>query len=288
MTSTEPAVPAPDDAPRLAWWRELIIAGTFYFVYSVVRNLFGAGKESRTIALSHAKGVIHVEETLGLWFEPRLQHWYLALPGHGLIRWWNIFYGTAHFAVTVGVLVFAFVRAPQIYRFARTMLAGTTALALIGFAGYTLMPPRLLDSASAYGGCAGQQPGCQGYGMIDTIDRWGGLWKFGEGAMKNVSNQYAAMPSLHFGWSTWCAITVVLVIGRGRARWLAFLYPAATLFCILVTANHFWLDAFFGGVALAGGWAIASAWERFHRNRADAASEDRGGTEPSARAVATA
>ena len=248
--------------PRLQWWREMLIAGGFYLVYSVIRNLFGAGKESRTIAFGHAKAIIGVEDALGLWFEPRLQQWYLDLPSHGFIRTWNIFYGTAHFAVTIGVLVFAFVRAPRVYRFTRTMLAGTTALALIGFAGYTLMPPRLLDVDSPYGGCARQGAGCHGYGLVDTIDVWGGLWKFGEGKMSAVSNQYAAMPSLHFGWSTWCAITFVMVIGRGRLRWLAFLYPAATLFCILITANHFWLDAFFGGVALGGGWIIAAGWER--------------------------
>lgn len=259
--------PAPS-APALQWWREVLIAAAFYFVYSRVRNTFGAGPESRSIAFRHARGVIKVEETLGLWFEPRLQQWYLDLPGHGFIRWWNIFYGTAHFVVTMGVLVFAFRRAPQVYRFARTMLAGTTALALIGFAAYTLMPPRLLDSPSVYGACAGQAANCHGYGLVDTIEVWGGIWKFGSGGMASLSNQYAAMPSLHFGWSTWCAITVVLVVGRGRARWLAFLYPAVTLFCILVTANHFWLDALFGAVALAGGWLIAVAVDRWVHRRA--------------------
>lgn len=268
MTATtrpEPAVE--DDDPHLQWWHEVLLAGGFYLVYSIVRNLFGAGKESRQIAFEHAQDIIRIERALGLWFEPRLQQWYLDLPAHGFIRWWNIFYGTAHFAVTIGVLVFAFVKAPRVYRYVRTMLAGATALALIGFAGFTLMPPRLLDDNTVYGGCAYRQPDCHGYGLVDTIDVWGGLWKFGEGKMSAVSNQYAAMPSLHFGWSTWCAITVVLVVGRGRLRWLAFLYPAATLLCILVTANHYWLDAFFGAVALAGGWGIAVLNEKRRARR---------------------
>ena len=251
----------------LRWWVELLIAGAFYLVYSAVRNTFGAGAESRTIAFRHARNVIKVEDTVGLWFEPELQRWYLDLPHHGFIRAWNIFYGTAHFVVTIGVLVYAFHKAPAIYRRARTMLAATTSLALIGFAAFTLMPPRLLDVDSEYGACKGQGPDCHRYGIVDTIDRWGGLWKFGKGGMASVSNQYAAMPSLHFGWSTWCAITVVLVVGKGRARWLAFLYPAATLFCILVTGNHFWLDAFFGGVALVAGWLVATGIERWRGTR---------------------
>lgn len=255
--------------PPLQWWREVLIAIGFYVGYSIVRNLFGAGKESRSIAFRHARGVIRVEESLGLWFEPRLQRWYLGLPAHGLIRWWNIFYGTAHFIVTIGMLIAAFHFAPQIYRFVRTALAATTALALFGFAAYTLMPPRLLDDTSAWGACHGLEPNCHGYGLVDTIDRWGGLWKFGEGGMASVSNQYAAMPSMHFGWSMWCAITFVLIIGRGRLRFLAFLYPAGTLFCILVTANHFWLDALFGLLALGGGFGVSVLWNRYLARRRD-------------------
>ncbi|MBA3283038.1 MAG: phosphatase PAP2 family protein [Acidimicrobiia bacterium] len=263
MTTAAPPVAADSTdhdrshAPNLHWWREIVIALGMYLLYSAVRNTFGAGPESRDIAFRHARGVIKVEQALGLWFEPRLQDWYLSLPADGFIRSWNIFYGTAHFFVTIGLLVAVFVWAPERYRFLRTMLAGTTALALVGFATYTLMPPRLLDSSSQFGACAGRAEGCNSYGMVDTIEQWGGLWKFGEGGMASLSNQYAAMPSLHFGWSSWCAVAFVLAIGRGRLRWLAFLYPAATLFCILVTANHFWLDALFGVVALLGGWAVA-------------------------------
>jgi hypothetical protein len=255
----------PDDAPappRLHWWREVAIAGGLYLVYSIVRSVFGAGPESRLIAFRHARSVIRVQDTLGLWFEPALQDWYLSLPANGFIRGWNIFYGTAHFVVTIAVLVLAFIKAPRIYRFVRTMLAGATGLALIGFATYTLMPPRLLDDSGPFGACAGLPDNCYGYGVVDTIDIWGGIWKFGEGGVAAVSNQYAAMPSLHFAWSTWCAIGFVMVIGRGRARWWAFAYPAVTLFCILVTGNHFWLDAVFGAVVLAGGWLIAVLADR--------------------------
>jgi len=251
--------------PKLHWWREVLIALSLYLAYSWVRNKFGAGPESRSIAFRHARGVIKVERILGLWFEPRLQHWYLGLPGHGWVRLWNIFYGTAHFFVTMGVLAAAFVFAPRSYRFLRNLLSGATLLALLGFATYTLMPPRLLDSASTFGACRYQGPGCHGYAMVDTIDRYGGIWKFGQGTMAVVSNQYAAMPSLHFAWSTWCAITLVVIIDRGRWRWLAFLYPAATVFCILVTANHFWLDAFFGGVGLLGAWGLATAIDGLQR-----------------------
>ena len=262
MTASSPAAEA-EPRPKLRWWAEFLIAGVFYLVYSVVRTKYGAGPESREIAFRHARGVIKVERYFGAWFEPRLQHWYLGLPGHGWVRGWNIYYGTFHFFVTIGVLVLAFVKAPKIYRKLRTALCGCTGLALVGFSAYTLMPPRLLDTDSTYGACRTRGANCHGYGLVDTIDRFGGIWKFGQGKAAVVSNQYAAMPSLHFGWSTWCAVAVVLVIGKGRLRWLAFLYPALTLFCILITANHYWLDAFFGGVALALGFGIATLADRY-------------------------
>lgn len=269
VTTSTTAPEAPDRA-GLKWWHEVLLAGAFYFVYSQIRNLFGAGPESHEIAFGHAKDIIAIEQALHLWFEPALQRWYLDLPANGYIKFWNIFYGTAHFIVTIGVLVAAFRRAPLRYRFIRTMLAGTTALALIGFASFTLMPPRLLGVDSPYGACRGQGPDCHGYGLVDTIDRWGGLWTFGKGTMGAISNQYAAMPSLHIGWSTWCAISMVLVIGHGWKRWLWFAYPLTTFFCILVTANHYWLDAFFGLVALGGGALIAAGWERVRTHRSPA------------------
>jgi PAP2 superfamily len=287
MTTTATTSASPSEATAasegLKWWHEILLAGVFYFVYSQVRNSFGAGPESQEIAFGHARDIIRIEEALHLWIEPALQRWYLALPANGLIRFWNIFYGTAHFLVTIGVLIAAYRKAPTRYRFIRTTLAGTTALALIGFASFTLMPPRLLGDTSPYGACTNSTVDCHGYGIVDTIDVWGGLWKFGEGGMAAISNQYAAMPSLHIGWSTWCALSMVLVIGSGSRRYLWFLYPAATFFCILVTGNHFWLDAVFGVVVLAGGTLIALVGDKIHAARVAKRS---GGAEPPAPATA--
>lgn len=249
--------------PQLRWWREVLIALGLYVAYSVVRNLFGSGGTGDlTIAFRHARTLIRVERSVGMFFEPALQNWYLGLPAHGLIRFWNVFYGTAHFAVTIGVLVFAYRRTPNRYQFARNALSAATVLALIGFSTFSLMPPRLLDDTSRFGACRGRQEGCHGYHLVDTIDHYGGLWSFDEGTVSSVSNQYAAMPSLHFGWSSWCALTLAAGLRRRRWRIAAFLYPAVTLFGILITANHFWIDAVGGAVALGGGFLVAAAISR--------------------------
>ena len=77
--------------------------------------------------------------------------------------------------------------------------------------------------------------------------------------MEVISNQYAAMPSLHIGWALWCTVALLPML---RSRWARFsigAYPILTLFSILVTANHFWIDAIGGVLALLVGLRIAPA-----------------------------
>jgi hypothetical protein len=223
----------------------------FYVVYSVIRNT-GTGQDHVTQAFHHAQGVIRVERLLGLFHEESIQDWFLGT--HWFIRFWDIYYGSFHFIVTTVALIWCFRTRPDRYPLLRNTLAITTALALIGFAFFPLMPPRLLPPS---------------YGFVDTLAKYGGLWSFDSGTMKAVSNQYAAMPSLHFGWSSWCVLVLwPATEGRPWARVLLLLYPVATLFAIVVTANHFWLDALGGAAVLTVGYALASLAASWARSRA--------------------
>jgi hypothetical protein len=236
---------------KLRWWREVLYIVAFYAVYSFIRNV-GTGADHVTQAFHHAQDIIRVERLLGLYHEETIQDWFLG--NHAFIRFWDIYYGSFHFVVTAAALVWCFRARPDRYPLWRNTLACTTALALIGYAFYPLMPPRLLPHS---------------YGFVDTLAEYGGLWSFDSGTMKAVSNQYAAMPSMHAGWSLWCAFMLwPATEGRPWARVLLVLYPAATLFAIVVTANHFWLDAVGGAAALAAGYALASAATSWARSRA--------------------
>ena len=228
---------------RLRWWREALFVLVFYGVYSLIRNQFGSAAVPRREALAHARTVIRIERDVGLFHEQRIQHWFLGW--HGFIQFWNVFYGTFHFVVTAGCIIWLFRRFPDQYVKWRTTLACTTALALIGFSFFPLLPPRLLPGS---------------FHFVDTLQAYGGLWSFDSGAMSKVSNQYAAMPSLHFAWSTWCALVLVPRVRRPWAKALAVAYPVATLFAIVVTGNHYVLDAAGGAVILAAGYAIGSWW----------------------------
>jgi len=227
----------------LRWWREVLYIVAFYIVYSVVRNMQGSASVSKAHALSHARSLIDVERWLHIFNERAVQKGFLDY--HGFIEFWNLFYGTFHFFVTIGALLWLFRRFPERYPRWRNALACTTAVALVGFALYPLLPPRLLPAS---------------FGFVDTLRVYGSLWSFDSGAMHKISNQYAAMPSLHFGWSAWCALVLVSTLPRTWMKVIAALYPFATTFSIVVTANHYWLDAVVATVlfvfALGVDWII--------------------------------
>jgi hypothetical protein len=90
----------------------------------------------------------------------------------------------------------------------------------------------------------------------------GGLWSFDSGTMQSISNQYAAMPSLHFAWATWCCLALLPTVRSRLLRILLVVYPWLTLFAVVVTANHYWLDAAGGASVLLVGYVIGSAITR--------------------------
>jgi hypothetical protein len=231
---------------RLHWWKEVILVLAFYGVYSLTRNTQGSARVSTRLARNNALRLIRFERWLGLYHERRIQHAFLT--NRTFIQFWNVYYGLFHFVVTLAGLVWCFRVMPRRYPRLRNTLLATTALALIGFTLFPLMPPRLLPAK---------------FGFVDTLHSYGGLWSFDSGPIAKASNQYAAMPSLHFGWSGWCVV-VLWPWARTNARKAALLiYPLLTTFAIVVTANHFWLDAVGGFVILAVGHRIGILLARF-------------------------
>lgn len=220
--------------PRL--WFEILLIGVSYYLYSQIRN---AVPQERTTALHHAAAVWSLEHHLGLAVERSINHGVNSVTW--LIVGMNYYYATLHFIVTVGVLMWLYIHHPGRYGPARLVVFVTTWLALVGFWAYPLAPPRLM----AHGG------------FFDTVllhHTWGSL---SQGDLAQVSNQYAAMPSMHIGWSLWCGITIVTLAKHQWARVLGALYPVVTLLVIVSTGNHFWMDAVGGALCLAIGYGVA-------------------------------
>jgi len=255
-----PVAEAGDGAPTddrsvnrpLRWWNEVVIVAAFYAVYSFIRGQFGSASMSTAEAAANAQQIIGIERALGVYNELAVQQWFLQAPG--FVRAINVFYGLFHFVAPIAVLVVLFRRAPARYRRGRNSLAATTALALIGFCLYPLMPPRLLCDCPLGSGVD--------EGFVDTLTRFGGLWSFGSHGVGAVSNQYAAMPSLHFAWSLYCAVTLGSLLRPRWSRVVVVVYPALTLLAIIVTANHFWLDAVGGALVYGAGHALVTGGDR--------------------------
>ncbi len=243
---------------RSHWWREVLLIATFYGLYTMVRDVRGDRPVSVFQATTNAHRIITLERNLGVFHEATIQHWFLHY--RELIRLCDDYYGTAHFVVVVAVLALLFFRFPERYRLWRNTLAITTGLALIGFSFFPVLPPRLLPA---------------GYHFVDTLRVFGGLWSFSSGAVNDVSNQYAAMPSLHAAWSTWCALALVPVIRPLWGKILMALYPVATIFCVIVTANHYFADVAAGVLLVAVSYVLAriltTAVDRWQARRAIAA-----------------
>ena len=202
--------------PRL--WFEILLIGVSYWLYSLVRN---AVPEQRSVALRHADWVWSAEHHLGLAVEHGVNH--AVNSATWLIVGMNYYYATLHFVITIGVLVWLYVRHPERYGPARLVLFLTTWLALVGFWAFPLAPPRMLP----------------GDGFVDTMAQFGPS-AYGAGT-ESVTNQYAAMPSLHAAWAMFIGFSLVVVLNT-KWRWLALLHPLATILVVVATGNHYWLD----------------------------------------------
>jgi hypothetical protein len=214
------------------WWQEIGFIAIVYYLYSLVRNAVPSHEDG---AFHRARIILSIESWLHLDIEHSLNKFVAA--EHWLAYICNYYYSTLHFVVTIGVLVWLYLKHPLRYRAIRSVLIITNLVALLGFWFLSVAPPRMLP------------------GFTDTVvtfHTWGSLASPG---LAKASNQFAAMPSLHIGWSLWCALAIVALAKRPWVRLLGALYPLATLFVIVGTANHFILDAVGGAVTL--GLAIA-------------------------------
>ncbi|GAA3751600.1 bifunctional glycosyltransferase 87/phosphatase PAP2 family protein [Streptomyces tremellae] len=214
---------------------ELLVIRVGYSAYSWIR--LAAAADPAT-AEAHGREVHGLERALHI----DMEHWANHAVVHvGWLRdFFDFYYETFHFAFPLAILAVLFWRSPADYRWARASLSFATLLALAGFWFFPLAPPRLMP----------------GLGFIDTVHGPQDLAHPSYGAMTAVTNQYAAMPSLHFGWSLWCGVTVVVLAPKLWMKLIALLDPLFTLSAIIATGNHWVLDAAGGATVVAAGFAL--------------------------------
>jgi hypothetical protein len=229
---TEPAEAKPSAIARPPLVRELLLVVGLFLVYKFGRQLVTGHTPE---AYRNAGRVWNWERALDLPGEGSVQS--LLLHGDTLAHLANTYYATVHFPATVAFLVWLYLRRPAHYVWARRILVLLTGAALVLHLVFPLAPPRMLAAA----------------GLVDTAKVYGPS-VYGPPQTDSLSNQFAAMPSLHFGWALMLAIGLI-VATRSRWRWLWLLHPLVTLLVIVGTANHYWMDAMVAtgllGIALA-------------------------------------
>jgi hypothetical protein len=209
--------------------RQALILSISYIAYDVVRFLT-TGRESA--AMANANHIIAFERSLGLYLEPWIQAKISHV--HELLLAVNWFYTQVHIPSIVAFLAWVYLRRNDTFAFFRNAFLLINAIALSVFALVPVAPPRLLPNS----------------GIVDTLYVFS-RFNYESGGLRSITNPFAALPSLHFGYAVFISVGVLLLV---RSRWVrlaAWVYPVVVLAAIVATGNHFLLDALAGGLVIA-------------------------------------
>ncbi|MGW2175543.1 phosphatase PAP2 family protein [Streptomyces sp. NPDC001705] len=238
MPHTE--IPGSEAAPttRLRWWTELPLIVLVYACYSAGRLLVRGDVSD---AVDHGLAILSVEKALFLNAEHPLNRLFTSEPWIGIPA--DFWYASLHYLVTPALLIWLFRSRAVRYRAARTWLMTSTFIGLIGFTLLPTCPPRLLDKS---------------HGFVDTMAQYSSYgWWGGEASaprgLGGMTNQYAAMPSLHVGWALWCGVILWRYGGSRLTKVLGVVYPLVTTIVVMGTANHYFLDAVAGAAVMGAG-----------------------------------
>jgi hypothetical protein len=198
--------------------RELAVAGFAALAYFGVRNLtVGAMDE----AFSNAGRIADLEEHVGLDWERALQEPFL--DQQAFVSLFNWIYIWGHWPVIVITAIALFRVRHDRYVLLRNAIFLSGAIGFLFFALFPVAPPRLVDPA-----------------LVDTVTLHSDAYR----ALQppGLTNQYAAFPSLHFGWNLLVGIVLWGTTTRVLVRAFAVASPVAMATAVIVTANHYVLD----------------------------------------------
>jgi PAP2 superfamily protein len=222
--------------------RQLMLFAGAYYAYRIVRGIVWG---EAPVAYDNARTLIDAERNTHTFFEADFQSWALR-HAHWLVDFGNWMYINSHFMITVTFLVWLYLARNHAFYFVRNMFMVAMGLALVGYVVFPTAPPRFMPE----------------WGFTDTVTN-----AVGEEAAKGVSglyNPFAAVPSMHVAFALMISIPAIRLV-RWRALKVAWsIYPGIVTMVVVVTANHWWLDAAFGAVvaavsAVAATFALARA-----------------------------
>ena len=230
-------------APRLRWLPKggsdaLLQLSLFVMADILYETVRGVAESNPAVAFSNARTIVDFEQSTGLFFEQGLQAW--AMGQRVLIDAANFMYVNSHFVMTTGALVWLYLRHNDRFYFVRNMFMVAMGLALVGYVLMPTAPPRFFPEL----------------GFVDTIAYYVNV-QHDSGLVALFFNPYAAVPSMHVAFALMISVPAFLVVRNRVAKVLWAAYPVVVTFVVLVTGNHWFMDAVAGAV-VAGTSALVA------------------------------
>jgi len=214
---------------------ELMLWASLYPAYLAIRG-FTIGDPDQ--AASNALQLIALERALDLFHESALQR----LAG-STVEFLSVYYMVGFAPLIASTLVWLGFRHRTHYRTLRTLLFVSLGIAIVFYVLYPTAPPRLVPSL----------------GIVDTI----GLAGHDTGSFAGIRfNPYAAMPSMHVGWSVLVAIVGFRATSNRGLRAFFVIHPLLMTVTVTATGNHYFVDSFAGAAAALLAVVAIALWRR--------------------------
>lgn len=197
--------------------REGLLIGLGFSLYELFRKIT---EGEASLAYSNSRRVLDFEQRLRLNFEPGLQD--LVIGNHTAVTIFARIYSSFYLPVVICGLLWFLLADRYAFKVLRNALGISAVLSLLTFWLYPVAPPRLLPEA----------------GTVDMHDLLGRQHGF--------VNEFAAVPSLHVGWTFLVGYILHRTYIRKRWAMLAWAPGWVMFLTVIVTGNHYWFDGAIG------------------------------------------
>lgn len=231
---------------RLSVSRRLVQFTWDFALLLAVMGLYFIGRGFAPTRISDSVALtlrlIDIEQALGVYIEPAVQQF--SIKHHFIQEIANAVYAYLHFPVMAAVAVWLWWRGRERFVFIRNVTFVSMAIGMLFYYLLPAAPPRLMA--------------LNGYelGFVDTV--FGGNTAVAYAHPSLITNEYAAIPSFHFGWIALAAAAIWINSDRRLMRALAVGLVALMSWAIVASANHLLIDMALGGAVIALSWYLAA------------------------------
>lgn len=217
---------------------QVLLFGSAYWAYRLLRGAVD-DTQGATLAFQNARHIIDLEQATGLFDERSIQQATGGWPWTRAVA--SVIYLNAQSTVVLASVVFLYLRHNARYYFVRNMMITAMLIALITYVAFPTAPPRFFMPE---------------YGFRDLVAEFTGV-DHNDVRVDALVNPYAAIPSMHVCFAAIIGATMAKLCRRRTFRVLWLAYPVLMTWVVIVSGNHWILDALLGVVTAAASLAVA-------------------------------